>query len=224
MPAAIDAARALGLLILLCGGAAAADVAILTDANFEHTTQASTGQTTGKWLVCLSDDSACSEVPDVWQALGAATKRPPLMDAGANLATVHLGTNSQLAKRFGAKPRLLLLADRSLFTVEAGDSAHSVESLSALLGGAYADTLAQPVPAPAFWLEALLRGAPPMAGAVESLEGVLAQLGAPEAVTQHSGCVLLLAAACVLLLVYLLIAPGSSAGGSGKKGRRKKAE
>lgn len=43
---------ALGCCLLLGVPATqAAEVHILTDANFEHQTQASTGQTTGKWFI-----------------------------------------------------------------------------------------------------------------------------------------------------------------------------
>ena len=38
-------------LVLGISAAEGAEVHVLTDANFEHQTQASTGQTTGKWFV-----------------------------------------------------------------------------------------------------------------------------------------------------------------------------
>ena len=46
-----------GLLVF-----ANADVATLTDANFEHDTQATTGSTTGRWLVVFHDKHNYDEV------------------------------------------------------------------------------------------------------------------------------------------------------------------
>ena len=51
------------LLLLLCGivvadeEATQSDVQVLTDGNFEHDTQASTGATTGPWLVKVGPHS-----------------------------------------------------------------------------------------------------------------------------------------------------------------------
>ena len=55
------------------GGHDAYDYINLTDENFEHQTQATTGSTTGDWLILFCDDSKhiglCHELLPIWHEL-----------------------------------------------------------------------------------------------------------------------------------------------------------
>lgn len=69
----------------------------LSDANFEHLTQASTGATTGDWFVFFysSDCVICQRLYAVWEAVGADLKRR------MNVARVNrLESGISTAKRF----------------------------------------------------------------------------------------------------------------------------
>lgn len=75
---------------------------ILTDASFEHVTQASTGQTTGTWAIrfCGYGDgltAALCEGPsnEVWESM-----RDDMLEENIFLATVDVGKNEGLARRF----------------------------------------------------------------------------------------------------------------------------
>lgn len=69
---------------------------ILNEDSFEHLTQASTGATTGDWLVIFFDSSCQSYLPAIE---GAAIQLKQRM----NVAKVNIEENSALAKRFDIK-------------------------------------------------------------------------------------------------------------------------
>ena len=69
----------------------------LDDSNFEHLTQASTGSTTGDWLIQFYDSQCvdCNRLSATWETVGAKLKRR------MNVARVNRGTKGILtAKRF----------------------------------------------------------------------------------------------------------------------------
>jgi hypothetical protein len=69
----------------------------LDDSNFEHLSQASTGATTGDWLVQFYDQQCidCNRLSSTWEAVAALLKRR------MNVAKVNRATKGQLtAKRF----------------------------------------------------------------------------------------------------------------------------
>jgi len=134
------AAAALALLVLLLAVAQTARassglparVIPLTDASFEHDTQAYTGQTTGHWAVLLSDSSATKTLPAARTAAKAlaalaaqrsdegAGEDDAAPDPGCLYASVDASdeANPALAARFHAflpGPVLLLFRDRQLF-------------------------------------------------------------------------------------------------------------
>ncbi|CAI7819326.1 unnamed protein product [Closterium sp. NIES-53] len=100
-------------------------VRALTDASFEHDTQASSGQTTGRWFVlfatsdCLtSADSAspCNRIlASLKEAASAADDVPGRLFIGAQ---VDVDANPKLKKRFGvgSEPVLKLFRDRAMFS------------------------------------------------------------------------------------------------------------
>ncbi|CAI5502323.1 unnamed protein product [Closterium sp. Naga37s-1] len=117
-------------LLALISVAAASDfrpyrVRALTDASFEHDTQASSGQTTGRWFVlfatsdCLtSADSAspCHRIlASLKEAASAADDVPGRLFIAAQ---VDVDANPKLKKRFGvgSEPVLKLFRDRAMFS------------------------------------------------------------------------------------------------------------
>lgn len=109
------------LLLLLVAAAATAPYAVaqrrrvLTDDNFEHTTQAATGQTTGTWFVsfCSPSARACKDLAGPWDELGRELlqAQPP-----AFVSTVDPHASPALARRFAIStlPTLLLFRDRKV--------------------------------------------------------------------------------------------------------------
>jgi hypothetical protein len=70
----------------------------LDDSNFEHLTQASTGSTTGNWLILFYDNSCvdCTRLGAIFEAVGAKLKF-----SYTNVARVNIKTKGvQTAKRF----------------------------------------------------------------------------------------------------------------------------
>lgn len=69
----------------------------LDDTNFEHLTQASTGATTGDWLIQFYDNKCvdCNRLTATWETVGAQLK------TRMNVARVNVGTKGiQTGKRF----------------------------------------------------------------------------------------------------------------------------
>lgn len=80
----------------------------LDDTNFEHLTQASTGSTTGDWLVQFYDNSCidCQRLNAIWETVGAKLK------IRMNVARVNRATKGiQTAKRFKVEsvPEFILI-------------------------------------------------------------------------------------------------------------------
>ena len=92
------------------------EVIELTDASFEHDTQASTGQTTGIWAVLLSTPSSGQRHQEAMQLW---TKLAENEDKGEIFATVNLDENKAVAARFihhlPSVPSLLLLRGRGMY-------------------------------------------------------------------------------------------------------------
>ena len=134
--------------------AATAAVVELTDADFEHTTQASTGQTTGRWVVFFQDLETRP-----WAALAdelaQAAKHPgPLLNAGVNVATVDVKANPNLAKRFGvAAGPWRLFADRQMYIGKLKPGVSTDTMAEFVTGGYLKETVGQRVPEPQSWIE-----------------------------------------------------------------------
>lgn len=80
----------------------------LDDSNFEHLTQASSGSTTGDWLIQFysSDCVECQRLQAIWESVAAKLR------ARLNVARVNIGRNGMLTgKRFKIekKPEFILL-------------------------------------------------------------------------------------------------------------------
>ncbi|KAI7844297.1 hypothetical protein COHA_002095 [Chlorella ohadii] len=105
----------LAACLLLAVGVQAQRRRTLNDENFEHITQAATGQTTGIWFVnfCSPSARACKELAPEWEALG----KELLQSQTAFLTTVDPHTSPRLRDRFGIShlPTLLLFRDRKMY-------------------------------------------------------------------------------------------------------------
>ncbi|KAL7521552.1 hypothetical protein ACHAWX_006230 [Stephanocyclus meneghinianus] len=90
----------------------------LTDETFEHQTQASTGQTTGKWFVKFYAPwcGHCKSLAPIWEQLDQRLQQdePP---HGILLAKVDATKNPQLSNRFQIQsyPTLKYFADRRMY-------------------------------------------------------------------------------------------------------------
>ncbi|GFR49957.1 hypothetical protein Agub_g12065, partial [Astrephomene gubernaculifera] len=90
------------------------EVVELTDANFEHDTQASTGQTTGVWAVLFTD----SNVKRHDRAVAIFEELAKDEDKEVIYAKVDVAGNRKLARRFGEvvlPPCVLLFRDRQMY-------------------------------------------------------------------------------------------------------------
>lgn len=92
----------------------------LTDENFEHLTQASSGQTTGKWLVNFSSPTCphcVSLYPTYKQLSETLMTTEEHKQSGVIVALVDSGKNPKLLQRFSVNsfPTLLYFADQSMF-------------------------------------------------------------------------------------------------------------
>jgi len=140
------------LLLLLTGSADAAEVVVLTDDSFEHQTQASTGQTTGKWFVKFYAPwcGHCKRLEPVWDDLAdrAAADHP---EDGIVIAKVDVTQNAALGERFDIRgfPTLLYFADRKMYRHK---GSRELDALVEYVGGGYAKTKGLPVPGPPSWL------------------------------------------------------------------------
>eukprot|EP00271_Cylindrocystis_brebissonii_P014612 TRINITY_DN36019_c0_g1_i1.p1 TRINITY_DN36019_c0_g1~~TRINITY_DN36019_c0_g1_i1.p1 ORF type:complete len:328 (+),score=43.11 TRINITY_DN36019_c0_g1_i1:353-1336(+) len=94
-------------------------VRVLTDATFEHETQAATGQTTGRWLVLFSRGAEQERVSEgstmVERALDQLSEEPSFRFITAK---VDVGANPGLAARFSitATPILKLFRERQMYS------------------------------------------------------------------------------------------------------------
>ena len=79
--------------------AATAEIVPLNDGNFEHLTQASTGATTGSWLVLFTYEG-CSSCKDIEEAMGPLGNDSDIFDQGVVLATVDARANPEVVTRF----------------------------------------------------------------------------------------------------------------------------
>ncbi len=90
----------------------------LTDSNFEHTTQASTGQTTGKWFVNFHSPACkhCQTLAPTWAALSKKLQKQHEV-SGILIGSVNVKENPILAERFAIQglPTLIYFAEGSMF-------------------------------------------------------------------------------------------------------------
>jgi thiol-disulfide isomerase/thioredoxin len=123
----------------------------LTDATFEHQTQASTGSTTGSWLILFhtSSCSSCEEVkPVLTELAGQEEQHPELSEHGIVLGTVDCEEHPNTAMRFqiDTMPTLLYLHKGSMYRVPT--SSLSLEELKGFVLQDYIKVEAEAIPPP----------------------------------------------------------------------------
>uniref|UniRef100_A0A7S2WRL6 Thioredoxin domain-containing protein n=1 Tax=Eucampia antarctica TaxID=49252 RepID=A0A7S2WRL6_9STRA len=130
-----------------------ADIIDLTDDNFEHLTQASGGQTTGKWLVKFYAPwcGHCKRLVPIWDEVSEVISTNQ-SDDGILLANVDCTKNPQVAKRFGVSgyPTIKYFADRNMYSY---DGARIASDLMEFASEGYKEATAEDVPPPPSWME-----------------------------------------------------------------------
>jgi len=163
------------LLLAACLAASSSALIQLDDRTFEHRTQASTGQTSGVWVVLFyaswSEESLALAPRWVQLANELAEER-----AAVVVASVDLPNNPQLRSRFSdggvvrGYPAVVLFRDRGLYVYDAAEGGLSLEALRAFaLRGHETETRREVQPPIPFWhsllhpseeAKAVLRSAP----------------------------------------------------------------
>ena len=184
-----------------------AEVVSLTDQTFEHQTQASTGMTTGSWLVLFSvpDCPPCEALKPMLEDLGTEEE---VFERGIVLGSVDCSQNQGVCLRFSTSklPVLLYLHKKQLYKYPLGteEFGTTVDTLKSFVLNPSVE--GEPIPDPPSALEAVLKPIiliaenNPMAG--YAIMGMAAMM-----------------VFTILVLVVTLLKSGSS--GDDKKGKTK---
>ncbi|KAL3936316.1 MAG: hypothetical protein SGBAC_008347 [Bacillariaceae sp.] len=146
------------LLALMLSSSAASNVVELTSTTFEHETQASTGQTTGKWFVKFYAPwcGHCKSLAPTWEDLADSIK-----DASAGgedqtladfvIAKVDCTEERDVCNRFAVRgfPTLKIIANHQVYDYSGGRSLDDLKN--ALKSGQFGE--GSEVPAPPSWVE-----------------------------------------------------------------------
>jgi thiol-disulfide isomerase/thioredoxin len=143
----------LGLLLFMVSWLSSpiqAEVVTLTDETFEHQTQASTGMTTGSWLVLFSvpDCHSCEAIKPVLENLGSDEE---VHERGIVLGSVDCSKNSGVCLRFSTSklPVLLYLHKKQMYTVPRDEEFGNLPTLENLKSFVLGPTSqAEPIPDP----------------------------------------------------------------------------
>lgn len=128
----------------------------LNDEDFEHLTQASTGQTTGKWLVNFMSPGCgfCKQLAPIWEDL-AHELGTEHKDLGIINANVNLMDNIELRERFDINsfPTIIYFADRKMYRY---DGSRNVDDFVKFAIDGYINKTSEKVPPPmAGWKKAI---------------------------------------------------------------------
>lgn len=188
-----------------------AEIVSLTDQTFEHQTQASTGMTTGSWLVSFSVPKCqpCEDLKPILENLG---RDEEIFERGIVLGSVDCSQSPGICLRFATSklPVILYLHKKQLYkyplgTEEFGTTVNDLKSfvLNPTVGG-------EPIPDPPSAIEAYLKPIMliaennPLAG--YAIMGMIAMMGFT-----------------VLVLLVALVKGGNSVASEAKKTKTKKA-
>lgn len=140
--------------------AALSEIVVLTDADFEHLTQASTGQTTGKWFIKFYAPwcGACKAVAPAWEELATVIESVH-EDQGIVIANVDSTENREVSKRFEIKayPTLKFFAGGKMYSYK---GARTVEAMQDFVLGDYLKEVGEPVPTAPSALDGFLKKYP----------------------------------------------------------------
>ncbi|CAJ1941608.1 unnamed protein product [Cylindrotheca closterium] len=128
-------------------------VVSLTSATFEHETQASTGQTTGKWLVKFYAPwcGHCKSLAPVWEDLATVVANTEEEMTDFVIAKVDCTEERDVCNRFEVRgfPTLKLIANHQVYDYKGG---RTLEDLKAFLkSGDFGE--GNPVPSPPSWVQ-----------------------------------------------------------------------
>ncbi len=112
----------------------------LNDDNFEHTTQASTGQTTGKWFINFHSPNCghCQKLAPTWSSLSKELKEvEEYIDSGILIGSVDVKDNPKLSKRFEITrlPTLVFFAEGSMFVYPPSNGRLVDDFVEFIIGG-----------------------------------------------------------------------------------------
>ena len=145
--------RIVSLFLLLLLSLASAEIVELSNDSFEHLTQASTGQTTGKWMVKFYATwcGHCKRLEPVWVSLDTELKENH-SEKGINVANVDAIQNRDLALRFQVKgyPTLMYFAKGRMYRYQ---GPRDLESLVNFVTEGYQTEEGEDVPIPPSWVE-----------------------------------------------------------------------
>jgi protein disulfide-isomerase-like protein len=139
----------------------ASKVVELTSETFEHETQASTGQTTGKWFIKFYTPwcGHCKKLAPTWDELAEAITSDDVDDDLKDfvIANVDCTQHKGVCDRFGVQgyPTLKLIANHQVYDYKG--SGRGLEDLTNFLakGGDFGGN-GSPVPPPPSWLEQMI--------------------------------------------------------------------
>eukprot|EP00918_Siedleckia_nematoides_P062881 GHVU01136976.1.p1 GENE.GHVU01136976.1~~GHVU01136976.1.p1 ORF type:complete len:199 (+),score=21.74 GHVU01136976.1:79-675(+) len=137
-------------VVVVCAllhGVEGSDVIELTDANFEHDTQISTGATTGTWFVKFFAAwcGHCQSLAPTWETLATDLK------GRVNIAKVDVPQNAMLQKRFKIRgfPTLMLFHNGRVYDYS---GARALMEMKKFALGGYEQTTSKKVPGvPSAW-------------------------------------------------------------------------
>jgi thiol-disulfide isomerase/thioredoxin len=155
----------LGLLLLFAmvwsPFAVTAEVVTLTDQTFEHQTQASTGMTTGSWLVLFSvpNCQSCEDLKPVLEDLG---RDEEVFENGVVLGSVDCTENQDMCLRFSTTklPVLLYLHKKKLYKYprdEEFGSPPTLEDLKSFVMAPGKTSEGEPIPGPSSAFDSFLK-------------------------------------------------------------------
>jgi len=122
------------------------DVVVLTNANFEHDTQVTSGATTGDWFVKFYAPwcGHCKALAPKWEEVAHELKGKADEGVSINVAKVDVTTNSALGKRFDIKgfPSLIFFSKGVMYKYPAGKEwPREKDALLNFALGAYEDAV-----------------------------------------------------------------------------------
>mmetsp|Transcript_7357 Transcript_7357/g.10514 ORF Transcript_7357/g.10514 Transcript_7357/m.10514 type:complete len:210 (-) Transcript_7357:761-1390(-) len=161
------------LALALLVPAALCEVIDLTDDTFEHLTQASTGQTTGKWFIEFYAPwcGHCKKLTPVWEEL-ESTIATEHSDEGIVIAKVDGPENRDVMKRFEITgfPTLKYIAGGKVYEYS---GARSLDAMKEFVLGGYHSEEGKPVPPPPSFLDELLKKVPLLSDLSDDLEHIV---------------------------------------------------
>ena len=149
------------LLVATSFHAIDAEVVDLTDATFEHQTQASTGATTGSWLVVFTAPM-CQSCKSIRRNLDELSTDSDLYEQGIVVGSVDAVESKQTAERFDIAnaPTILYIHKKQVYRFEddGSNDDFAPESLKEFVLEGYAQVEGSPVPGIPSPIEKFLAG------------------------------------------------------------------